>query len=136
MDLEAWRDNLAINLTTPFIMSKAVLAAMIEQRSGNIFNISSGASVRYLAGYVAYGTAKAGLNTFSWQLAQEVKEYGIAVNAWMPGLINTDMSGHRGDDVSAIVPSVMWILSQTAETFTGQVLERKHFGELYGPKAS
>lgn len=135
MDLGEWRDNLAINVTTPFIMSKAVLPAMMRQRSGNILNITSGASIRYLTGYVAYGTAKAGLNAFSWQLAREVEEFGIAVNSWMPGLINTDMSGHRGEDVSVVIPSLMWLLSQTASTFTGQVVERKHFGDLYGPKA-
>ena len=134
MDLGVWRDNLDINLTTPFIMSKAVLPIMMRQRSGNILNITSGASVRYLAGYVAYGTAKAGLNALSWLLAREVQEYGIAVNSWMPGLINTDMSGHRGDDVSVVVPSTMWLLAQTAGTFTGQIVERKRFGTEYGPK--
>ncbi|MDA1174888.1 MAG: SDR family NAD(P)-dependent oxidoreductase [Chloroflexi bacterium] len=55
MDLREWRDMLAINLTAPFLMSKAVIPQMTEQGSGNILNISSGYALTYAEGRVGYG---------------------------------------------------------------------------------
>jgi 3-oxoacyl-[acyl-carrier protein] reductase len=133
-DFREWRDALAINLTAPFLMCKAVIPHMIAQGSGNILNVSSGSSLAYSDGHVAYAAAKAGLNTFSQFLAEELRGNGIAVNAWMPGLISTDMSGHKGEDPSAVVPSVMWAVAQTADTFTGQAVRRREFGDVWGPK--
>ena len=134
MDLRAWQDMLAINMTAPFLMCKAVLPQMMKQGSGNIFNVSSGSSITYSDGHVGYATSKAGLNTFSQFLAKEIRGNGIAVNAWMPGLVSTDMSGHKGEDVSAVVPSVMWAIAQTVDTFTGQAVRRRDFGVEWGPK--
>jgi 3-oxoacyl-[acyl-carrier protein] reductase len=135
MDLREWRDMLAINLTAPFLMSKAVIPQMTAQGAGNIFNVSSGYAQTYAAGRVGYGMTKGGLNTFSQFLAEELRAAGIAVNAWMPGLISTDLSGHKGDDVSTVLPSAMWMLAQTVETFTGQAVRRRDFGTSWGPKA-
>ncbi len=134
MDVFEWQDMLAINLTAPFLMCRAVIPQMIKQGTGNILNISSGSALNYSAGHVAYATSKAGLNTFSQFLSEEVKEQKIAVNAWMPGLISTDMTGFKGDDTSTAVPSVIWAVAQTADTFTGQVVRRSEFGESWGPK--
>ena len=134
MDLREWEEMLAINLTAPFLMSKAVIPQMTEQGTGNILNISSGYALTYSDGHVGYGATKAGLNTFSQFLAEELRPLGIAVNAWMPGLISTDLSGHKGEDVLTVVPSVMWALAQTADTFTGQAVRRRDFGQSWGPK--
>lgn len=133
MDLDEWQDMLAINLTAPFLMSKAVIPQMMEQGTGSILNVSSGYALTYSDGHVGYGTTKAGLNTFSQFLAKELRPLGIAVNAWMPGLISTDLSGHKGEDVLTVVPSVMWALAQTVDTFTGQAVRRRDFGQSWGP---
>ncbi len=66
-------------------------------------------------------------------LAEEVRGNGIAVNAWRPGLVKTDMSRQSGADPSAVVPSVMWIVGQTPETFTGNTVRRDGFGKDWGP---
>ena len=133
MEFREWRDMLAINVTAPFLMCKAVLPHMIEQGSGNIFNVSSGSALSYSEGHVAYAASKAAVNTYSAFLAEEVREHGIAVNAWMPGLIQTDMNDYNGAEQSVVVPSVMWTLAQTPETFTGQVVRLRDFGESWGP---
>jgi NAD(P)-dependent dehydrogenase (short-subunit alcohol dehydrogenase family) len=134
-DFRQWRDALAINLTAPFLMAKAVIPHMVAAGGGSILNVSSGSSLNYSAGRVAYATAKAGLNTFSAFLAEELRGDGIAVNAWMPGLISTDMSAQKGEDPSVCVPGVMWAVAQTPATFTGQVVRRRDFGDTWGPKA-
>jgi NAD(P)-dependent dehydrogenase (short-subunit alcohol dehydrogenase family) len=133
--LKDWREMLAINVTAPFLMAKAVLPQMIAQGSGNISNVSSGSALTYTENHVGYATSKAALNTFSAFLAEEVRANGIAVNAWMPGLIQSDMNGYKGAEQSTVVPSVMWMLAQTPDTFTGQVVRLREFGETWGPKA-
>jgi 3-oxoacyl-[acyl-carrier protein] reductase len=131
-----WRAMLEINVTAPFLMCRAVLPVMMKQRSGNIFNVTSGAASRYNERHVGYATSKAALNTLSQHLAEEVRGYGIAVNAWGPGLVATDMNAYNphGADASVVEESVMWAVAQMPETFTGQVVRRDGFGESWGPR--
>jgi NAD(P)-dependent dehydrogenase (short-subunit alcohol dehydrogenase family) len=134
-ELKAWQDALMVNVTAPFLMCKAALPHMIEEGVGNILNVSSGSAVNYGVGRVVYSTTKAGLERFSEFLAEEVRNNGVAVNAWRPGLIKTDMTEQRGDDPSVVVPSVMWTVTQTPATFTGNTVRRDGFGKDWGPKA-
>ena len=130
-----WAELMAINVTAPFLMCQAVLPSMMAQRSGNILNMSSGASYLYRPERVAYSTSKAAIDRFSINLAEEVREYGIAVNAWMPGLTATDMTDYtpRGVDPAEVKESAVWALAQDAATFTGQVVLRTEFGTTWGP---
>jgi hypothetical protein len=45
------------------------------------------------------------------------------------------MSGHKGEEISTVVPSVLWVLAQTVDTFTGQAVRRREFGQTWGPKS-
>jgi len=84
--LKQWDIITRITLRGVIVCSKAVLPSMMTQRYGHIINISSAAAVSSndpLAG-LAYDVSKAGVNRFTWGLAEEIKEYGIAVNALMP----------------------------------------------------
>ena len=131
---EEWRALMSINLTAPFLMARAVLPTMMEQGSGNIMNVTSGAAGSYSPGRIANAASKAALNRFSMNLAEEVREHGVAVNAWGPGLVRTDMTDYAANGVEpeVIVDSVMWLVSQDAESFTGQVVRRVEFGETWG----
>ncbi|MEL7089857.1 MAG: SDR family NAD(P)-dependent oxidoreductase, partial [Planctomycetota bacterium] len=57
-DIADWAETLAVNLTAPFILSKAVLPGMYERRSGKIINISSQTGVIALEDHAAYATSK------------------------------------------------------------------------------
>jgi NAD(P)-dependent dehydrogenase (short-subunit alcohol dehydrogenase family) len=80
-----WDLVLAVNLTGPFLCSKAVLPGMMARRSGKVINISS------VAGKIAYplrspyAVSKWGLIGLTLTLAKEVGEYNIQVNAVCPG---------------------------------------------------
>ena len=93
MEPQDWEKELRVNLTGAFLCSRAVIGKMKEQRSGRIINISSqaGRSGSELAG-ITYASAKAGLLGFTRQLARQVGQYGILVNAVAPGVI---LSGER-----------------------------------------
>ena len=68
-----------------YVVTKAVLPAMLEQGQGRIIYLSAGLSRRPRAGMIALGTAKAALVGLSLYLAQELGPHGITVNVVEPG---------------------------------------------------
>ena len=89
--LEAWNEIMAVNLTGPFIMTRAAVPLMRET-GGAIVNITSISSLRASTLRVAYGTSKAGLGHLTKQMAVELASYGIRVNAVAPGPVDTAMA--------------------------------------------
>ena len=89
-----WLRLLDVNLKGVFLTCKHVLPIMRGQRSGVIINISSTASL-CTRRPLAYRTAKAGLNAMTQTLALENAEYGVRVNAILPGLMDTPMAIER-----------------------------------------
>ncbi len=132
---DEWLNLIAVNVNAPFFMCRAVLPTMIAQGSGNILNVSSGAGQRSVKDRVGYSTSKAALDRFSMSLAEEVREAGIAVNAWTPGLVATDMNdqSERGSAPEAVVESAVWLAAQDT-SFTGHLVARQEFGVSWGPR--
>jgi 3-oxoacyl-[acyl-carrier protein] reductase len=93
ISLEEWENTLRVNLTGPFLCTKAVLPIMRKNKYGRIVNISSsaGRSVSTLGG-AHYTASKAGLLGLTRAVAKEVAPFGITVNAVCPGLIDTKMA--------------------------------------------
>lgn len=95
MDISSdeWGRILQVNLTGPFLCTKAVIPLMKKKGFGRIVNISSsaGRSVSTLGG-VHYTASKAGLLGLTRAVAKEVGPFGITVNAVCPGLIDTQMA--------------------------------------------
>ena len=91
--LEEWRRALAVNLTAPFLLTRAALPAMKRQGYGRIVNISStaGRMVSTLGG-AHYTTTKTGLLGLTRASAKELGKYGITVNAVCPGMIDTELT--------------------------------------------
>lgn len=81
-----------LNLTSPMYVSHAVLRYMFKQKEGNIINVSSVSSVKKGRGVAAYASAKAGIETFTRSLSQEVGKKNIRVNCVRPGVVDTIMS--------------------------------------------
>ncbi len=89
---EAWRRTLEVNATGTFLVTKAVLPAMIQGgRGGRVINMSSLATLRPRPYMAAYAASKAAVAALTQSLAQEVAQFGITVNAVLPGDIDTGM---------------------------------------------
>ena len=90
---DAWRRAIEVNLTAPFLLTKAALPAMKAQHYGRIVNISStaGRMVSTLGG-ADYTTTKTGLLGLTRASANELGRFGITVNAVCPGLIDTELT--------------------------------------------
>jgi len=79
-----------LNLMGTMYCTKAVLPAMIAQKSGKIINISSNVAYSGMPGGSGYSAAKAGIIGFTRAIAREAGPSGINVNAIAPGLTLTN----------------------------------------------
>jgi NAD(P)-dependent dehydrogenase (short-subunit alcohol dehydrogenase family) len=98
MRVEDWDFVVRLNLRSTFLCTRHAVPHMIQQRSGTIVCISSGARegtpwTAYYQGGSAYSAAKAGVHGFIRDVALELAEYGITVNAVAPGPIETERVG-------------------------------------------
>ena len=104
---EEFKKIIETNLFSVFFLSREVSKYMINQKSGNIINISSvwgsvGASCE-----VAYSISKGGINSLTKALAKELGPSNIRVNAIEPGIIDTDMNRSLSqDDINCIISDI------------------------------
>ena len=135
--LAEFQRTLDVNLTGPFLMTKACAPLM---RSGaSIVNITSISGLRGSAMRVAYGTSKAALAHMTKQFALELSVRGIRVNAVAPGPVDTAMAktvhtaAIRADYHDAIplgrygleeelAEAIFFLSSERASYITGQIL--------------
>ena len=134
-----WNRVLAVNLTGPFLCTKAAAPLMREHGGGAIVNITSISALRASTLRSAYGTSKAGLAHLTKQLAVELALSGIRVNGVAPGPVETAMAKQvhtpeiRADYHDAIplnrygleeelAEAVFFLCSDRASYITGQIL--------------
>ena len=89
MTVDQWQQVIDVDLTGPFICSKAVLPAMIKKGSGKIINACSMMSEFGRETVSAYAAAKGGLKMLTRNICSEYGQYNIQCNAIGPGYIAT-----------------------------------------------
>lgn len=135
-----WDDVIATNLTAPFLVSQAVLPAMIAKKRGKIIHIASLMSELARPTVVPYTAAKGGVRQLTRGMAVELAPHGIQVNAIAPGYFATEMNralidndefnawvckrtpaGRWGEPVE-LAGLAVFLASSAADYMTGQIV--------------
>lgn len=138
LSLDEWERTLRINLTAPFLYSKAVIPAMVSKKAGRIINISSIWGLVGSSCEAHYSASKAGLIGLTKALAKELGPSGITVNAIAPGVINTEMNAAldkealdsladetplmRIGECSEVAGAAIFLASDSSSFITGDVI--------------
>jgi 3-oxoacyl-[acyl-carrier protein] reductase len=92
LDPSKWEEIVKVNLFGPYYVTRAVLPDMIDQKAGDIINISSTSGKNGSAGTSAYSASKFGLIGLSESLMQEVRKHNIRVSTLVPSTVASDMA--------------------------------------------
>ena len=135
-----WDSVIDTNLKGTFLCCRSVGKMMIARRSGCIINLSSQVGLTPAAGAGAYSTSKAGIIMLTRQLALEMAECSVRVNALAPGIVKTDFNTDfwKGTEkerkASSMVPlgrlaetrdvaqAALFLASDASSYITGEVL--------------
>ena len=140
LDDETWTRVLAVNLTGPMRLTRAVLPVMISAGKGTIVNVASEASLRASASGAAYASSKHGLIGLTRSTAVFYATSGVRCNAVCPGPVLTNIEatprsefamGVIGKHLQVIPPpatpddlaaAICWLASDDSNNVNGSVL--------------
>ncbi len=105
--LDEWRRVLDTNLTSAFLVSRAVYPLMKAQGGGKIINIGSMMSIFGTAFVPAYGASKGGIVQLTRALAAGWARDNIQVNAVLPGWIDTDLTAEARAQIPGLNENVL-----------------------------
>jgi NAD(P)-dependent dehydrogenase (short-subunit alcohol dehydrogenase family) len=134
---ELYAQVLAVNLTAPFFLTKAVIPVMADAGGGSIVNIMSIAAMRGQGGRgrTAYAASKAGMWGLMVDVADSFGAQGIRVNTIAPGIIDTPMRAAAMRQ-GGLDPSKVDLSSKTSLGFEGDAWDIAHAALfLAGPDA-
>lgn len=115
---EKWDAIIGINLTAPFLLTKAVFGKMKENKFGRIINIASAHGLVASANKSAYIASKHGIIGFTKTIAIEGAPYNITCNAICPGYVHTPI-------IDKQIPEQMELNKMTEEEVIQKIMLAK-----------
>lgn len=125
-----FRRVLEVNAVSPFLMTRAAVVPMIEQRWGRIINVTTSLDTMFRQGQIPYGGSKAANEAHSAAMADDLATTGVTLNVLVPGgMVKSRMtataqtiykSGLFEPDI--MVDPLLWLTSPAAGDVTGKRL--------------
>jgi NAD(P)-dependent dehydrogenase (short-subunit alcohol dehydrogenase family) len=131
-DLKLWAQVLQINLTAPFLLSRACISLLNKSDDARIIFISSSVAHHGRAYWGAYGISKAGQDNLMQILADELENNtSIRVNSIDPGRVRTRMRAlaYPGEDPNTvpvpeeIMPTYLYLMGPDSKNITGKIFQ-------------
>jgi|TARA_B110000444_G_scaffold258580_1_gene299864 3-oxoacyl-[acyl-carrier protein] reductase len=91
LPVDEWKRAVDVNVNGAFLCSRAAVKPMIDAKWGRIINVSSGTMMMGRPNYLHYITTKAAMIGMTRSMAREVGPYGITVNTFWPGVMQTEV---------------------------------------------
>ena len=123
-----WNRVVAVNLSGPFFMARAVVPHMLAQGWGRIIGVTTSMDTMWRKWGTPYGPSKAGHEALVAAMAQELEGTGVTANVLVPGgatYTNMTASNTAYDTGRLIKPEVMqapvvWLASEASNDFNGR----------------
>ena len=122
-----WDETMDINLKGSFLVSKAVVPSMIDQKSGSIIFIGSITGKRPLINRSVYAASKLGMVGLMRTLALELAPHGIRVNLVSPGFVG-------GPRLDSVIEGVAEKAGLSSDEVHAQWLSMVPTGEFITPE--
>jgi 3-oxoacyl-[acyl-carrier protein] reductase len=130
VELAEWDEVIATNLTGTFLCNRAVLSTMMDQRQGQIINISSTSGLKGRPLDAVYCASKFAIMGLSQSLAEEVRNFGIRVQVVAPDAIDTPMWDQNGPirlpadalPVSRVADLIAYMVTLPLDATLGEVI--------------
>lgn len=135
-----FRDLIDTNLTGYFLVSRAFIPLLQESPKGKIINISMNHSTMKRKGFVPYGPSRAGAESLSYIMSEDLKEFGITVNILLPGgatetgMIPEEHKEEIKKHIHLMKPDIMdeatlFLASDESDGISGQRIVASRFNE-------
>lgn len=140
---DGFRNVIDTNLTGYFLVARGFAPMMVEQGNGKIINISMNHSTMRRRGFVPYGPSRAGAESLSHIMAEDLLPYGVTVNMLLPG--GATETGMIPEELKAQIempllrPEVMadpivFLASNQSDGITGERVVATEFSEWYASR--
>ncbi len=140
-----WNDVLRINLTGPFLVTRAFLPSMLQMGGGTAVFVSSGVGRKARATWGPYSVSKFGIEGLSQTFAEEIGPQGLASVAINPGATRTRMraAAYPDEDPTTLPPAetiaeaFLRVCAKSQEEINGQSFDaRELVKDLWQPKTT
>jgi len=132
----ALEEMIETNLYSAYHLTRVIVRAMIEKKTGHIFNMSSIAGLKAHPGGGSYSISKFALHGFSINLREELKPFNIKVTTVFPGATYTDSWAASGIDKKRFMESgdiakMIYAASQLSEqACVEEIILRPQLGDI------
>jgi NAD(P)-dependent dehydrogenase (short-subunit alcohol dehydrogenase family) len=128
--LDLWDGSLDLNAKTAFILSKALIPVMLEQKSGRIIHVAARSGLEGSSRQLVHSVAKSAVIRLTETLSAELKRSGINVNCILPSTIDTPQNREsmpkahfdRWVEPEAIADVFTFLASHAARAVTGAAI--------------